>query len=81
MYTSGTDLLVKDAMATARKQETFHELTKEEAWRLFDARAMATLKMSGKDFLAAWHAGKFAGGKEDQGAAELSILMPLVEQP
>ncbi|PJK19731.1 hypothetical protein [Mycolicibacterium goodii] len=54
------------------------ELNDSEAEALFDKAAQRHLHMSGKEFLARWDAGEYAGQDWDRhpGLAEVAMLIP-----
>lgn len=56
-------------------------LSPEEWWELFDKLAWSTMNMSGKEFVQRWKSGEYRGLPENQGAMELSIIMPDFEEP
>ena len=57
-----------------------HELSTEEAVRLFDARARFHLDIGGEEFLRRWREGEFAGKSDHPGIASLVMLLPLVDE-
>ena len=51
---------------TDEKLPPVRELTKEEAWELFDQQTQAWLGISGEEFIRRYHAGEFTDEQLDR---------------
>ena len=51
------------------------EISHEEWWREFDARARELLGIGGEEFIRRFEAGEYANGPEDRDIVELGLLM------
>jgi hypothetical protein len=54
-----------------------HELSVEEEAAMFDAQARRLLGMSGAEFIAAYHAGRFDDDLDSPAVMTLAMLLPL----
>jgi hypothetical protein len=50
------------------------ELTAEESWAMYDARARRLLGISAEEFERRWDAGEFSGPEENQDAVAVWML-------
>ena len=55
---------------------TFHFVTPEERWAIFDQAAQHYLHMSGDEFIRAWDAGKFADDTDQPAIVRVYMLRP-----
>jgi hypothetical protein len=53
-----------------------HRLSINAARRLFDREARRHLRMSGKEFLRRWEAGKFNGQADTSAVRRVAMLLP-----
>jgi hypothetical protein len=56
---------------------TVDELTKAEAWEIFDRQARRYLGMSGDEFLRAWDSGVFDQDPDNPEVMRVAMLLPL----
>ncbi|MBI4214028.1 MAG: hypothetical protein HY534_06945 [Chloroflexi bacterium] len=61
-------------MAVSEKAEV---ITQEEGRQILDREAQRSLRISGKDFLAAWDAGAYEGKADTPDIMRLVELIPL----
>lgn len=57
-----------------------HELSVEEGWEMIDRESQRRLGLSGRDFVAAWDRGEYAGESECQAAYEIAMMLPFVRR-
>jgi len=53
-----------------------HRLSTDAARRLFDREARRHVRMSGKEFLRRWEAGKFNGQADSSAVRRVAMLLP-----
>ncbi len=65
-------------MTTIKGGTPVKALSEEEAWEIFDRTAQKELQLSGKDFIAAWSAGKFDDNPDRPELMRVVMLLPLI---
>ena len=63
-------------MTTKTTTVRSRRLTSREARQLFDREARRHLKMSGREFLRRWEAGKFDGLADTSAVRRVAMLLP-----